>query len=48
MAEDLPHDVAPLVTSRAIEAAANAFVVDLERARWPQPHRPPIRGHVRG
>lgn len=32
MAEDLPLDVAPLVGNKAIEGAAIAFVMDLERA----------------
>lgn len=37
MAEDLPLDVAPLVGNQAIESAAIAFVMDLERAAGRDP-----------
>jgi hypothetical protein len=37
VAEDLPLDLAPLVGNQAIEAAAVAFVMDLERAAGRNP-----------
>jgi hypothetical protein len=49
MADELPLDegAAPLSGNKAIEGAAIAFVMDLERSTGPESHRSPLRGGVR-